>query len=66
MLCAIESDSGLGTTRFRSSVDLWMMTNPTGRERTRDEWDALLARAGLNIVEVHTKGADTVIEVDVM
>ena len=51
---------------FRSCVDLWMMTNPTGRERTRAEWDALLAKAGLKIVEVHVKGADSVIEVDLI
>ena len=51
---------------FKSCVDLWMMTNPTGRERTRADWDALLAKVGLKIVEVHKRGADNVIEVDLV
>ena len=51
---------------FKSCVDLWMITNPTGRERTRADWVALLAKVGLKIVEVHQKGADNVIEVDLV
>lgn len=35
-------------------MDLTMSSSLGGRERSRDDWDALLRRAGLQIEEVHT------------
>jgi hypothetical protein len=52
-----------GVDLFHACFDLWMMADVTGKERTRRQWDNLFATCGLQIVEVHTKGFDNVIEV---
>lgn len=37
-----------------AAADLTMMTSLAARERTRDEWYALMDRAGLEILNIHT------------
>lgn len=49
---------------FQASMDLWMMAEVSGKERTRQDWATLLAAAKLQIVEIHRLGTDSVIEIE--
>ena len=53
-----------GANLFQASFDLWMMADVTGQERTLKEWVALFDASGLKLVEVHTLGMDSVLEVE--
>lgn len=53
-----------GANLFQASFDLWMMADSTGQERTIKEWNELFHATGLKLVEVHTLGIDSVLEVE--
>ena len=45
----VEAPNEGWRTKF---MDLNMLVNPGGQERTLEEWETLLGRAGYNLVEV--------------
>lgn len=49
-----------------TQIDMIMMTSLAAKERTRDQWDTLVAKAGLKINKIYTYTAslqDSIIEV---
>jgi hypothetical protein len=47
-----EQDGALADAPVQYLADLHMLVRTGGRERTREEYDALLARAGLRMEEI--------------
>lgn len=41
-----------------------MMADSTGQERTLREWNELFEACGLKLVQVHSLGVDSVLEVE--
>jgi hypothetical protein len=57
-----ERPSNSDTDRSNAMSDLNMMCGPGGRERTRDDYDRLLATSGFRLETVHAAGRFSVIE----
>lgn len=55
-----------GASLFQASFDLWTMADSTEQERTLREWNELFDACGLKLVEVHTLGIDSVLEVELV
>ena len=54
-----------GVVLFHACFDLWMMAEVSGKERTRSEWDKLLAQVGLRMIAVDGKELDHGIEIGI-
>lgn len=51
-----------GANIFHSAVDMWMMAEVAGKERTLTQWIDLAHLAGLRLVEAYQRGTDAVVE----
>ena len=63
-IAALSSDSvilidemvlpNMGVHRYATQIDLVMMASLASMERTREQWDSLLEKAGLKITKIYT------------
>lgn len=66
-LSQVLDDHFTGEMTFKLAMDLQMMTLCSGKERTRNEWEALLRQGGFQLNQITVgKGLQSIIEAEVV